>query len=136
MKKISVLIVALLLSVVSFSQSANRHNRGSRYDRSESVEYVYVANAEQVQAIVGYIKSLSFDDKKMDAAKLCVRICPIPLYGIEQIVKEFSFDDNRLEFLQYAFAYAPIKKDYHLLANSLTFNSNKDKLYEFLGYKN
>ncbi|MCQ2607862.1 MAG: DUF4476 domain-containing protein [Bacteroidales bacterium] len=136
MKKLPVFVVVLLLSVVSFAQSPCGHYHGETYERSRGEEHVYVANDEQVQAIVSYIKTLSFDDKKMAAAKLCVRICPVPLSCLEKIVKEFAFDDNRLEFLKYAYTYSPYKRDYYVLGNSLTFSSNKDKFYDFLNHKN
>lgn len=93
------------------------------------------ATPEQVMMMVDYIKSLSFDDKKVEAAMVFVRLKPIPAEGLARIAKEMSFDDNRLEFLKRAYDYCPNRQDYLVVLDVFSFKSNEDKMIEWMKHR-
>ena len=74
----------------------------------------------------------SFDDKKLEIAKLCVTIGYFCTADMAQMAKVFSFDDRRLEFLKYAYAYCLDKENYPMLRDSFSFQSNFDALLDYI----
>lgn len=92
----------------------------------------YMASCEQVDKVVRLISRSSFDDNKLEIAKVCVSLCPFSVSDLARIARLFSFDENRLEFLKYAYQYCPESEHYYVLRESFTFRSNADKLSRFI----
>ena len=76
-------------------------------------------------------KQLS-DDKKLEIANLCVTIGYFCTEDLARMASVFSFDDKRLDFLRYAYAYCTDKERYPLLKNCFTFSSNYDELMRYI----
>ena len=55
-----------------------------------------------MDAALNTLQNLSFDDKKLDIAKLCVVLGHFCVDDLARLAQVFSFDDNRLTFLIFA----------------------------------
>lgn len=88
------------------------------------------ATPEQLEAVMKALEAQSFDDKKMEVAKLCVFIGNFCTDDLARIARVFSFDESRLTFLIYAHPYCSDRERYPLLKDVFAFSSNYDKLLE------
>ena len=91
---------------------------------------VKVANAEQLQFALQVIGKQSYDDKRMEVAKLCVVLCPFPVRDLERMANCFTMEDRKVDFLIYAHKYCPDKENYYQLRHCLRYNSDYDKLMQ------
>ena len=98
---------------------------------------VHVANAEQVQFALQMIEKQSYDDKRMEVAKLCVTLCPFTVRDLARMAEKFTMEDRKVDFLIYAHKYCADKENYYTLCNVLRYRSDCDKLMERVqpGYK-
>lgn len=76
-------------------------------------------------------KQLS-DDKRLEIANLCVTIGYFCTDDLARMASVFSFDDKRLDFLRYAYAYCTDKERYPFLRDCFTFSSNYDELMRYI----
>lgn len=74
----------------------------------------------------------SFDDKKLEIAKLAVTLGHFCTDDLSRIASLFSFDDNRLTFLLYAHAYCEDPQHYPALRDVFTFQSHYDDMIRTL----
>ena len=116
----------------------NQHNHSSythdNKGREHGVEFrrEKPASPEQVKAIVKLMKDVSFDDKKLNVAKVCLSLRDVPVEGIRKMVKTLSFSDNKMELLKYAYDYCYDREHYFTLCEELSFSSDKDELLRFI----
>ena len=85
-----------------------------------------------MQIVMQVLKNQSFDDKKLEVAKMCAAIGSFCVRDLAQMAEEFSFDENRLEFFKFAYAYCVDPENYPMLRDSFSFKSNFDNLMEFI----
>ena len=90
------------------------------------------ASPEQVKAIVKLMKDVSFDDKKLNVAKVCLSLRDVPVEGIRKMVRTLSFSDNKMALLKYAYNYCYDRERYFTLCDELTFSSDRDELIRYL----
>ena len=90
------------------------------------------ASKEEVKMVVDIIRNTSFDSERLKIAKVCVVLRPMFAEDIAAIARCFSFDDNRLKFLKYAYPYCVDKENTLLLGRVFSFKSNEDKLYDYI----
>ena len=91
---------------------------------------VYMANAEQLQRALQVIEKQSYDDKRMEIAKLCVVLCPFPVRDLAKMANCFTMEDRKVDFLIFAHPYCPDKENYYMLRDALRYRSDYDKLME------
>ena len=72
----------------------------------------------------------SFDETKLEIARLCVTIGHFCTDDLANMATEFSFDENRLAFLKYAYPYCTDPERYPTLRDSFAFKSNFDNLMD------
>lgn len=147
MKKMIVALMCICCTSMAMAQHHHDSRRGDRHERPQ-VEYghgngrhqghqdyqvIYAASPEQVAYMMDFIKGESFDDRKLEAAKLCVTLCPVMVGDLARIASLFSFDDRKLEFLKYAYQYCPDREYYYTLRDAFSFSSNYDKLMDYIG---
>lgn len=98
---------------------------------------VRVANAEQVQRALQVIEKQSYDDKRMEVAKLCVVLCPFPVRELARMANCFTMEDRKVDFLIFAHPYCPDPENYYQLRDVLRYRSDYDKLMErvYPGYR-
>lgn len=88
--------------------------------------------SDQYANAIDAITSKMFRDDKMDMAKLVTKEKCLTNAQIRGIAKLFSFEDQSLEFVKYAYDHATEKSEYYMLADMFTFTSTKDELMAFL----
>lgn len=132
MKRYVFLSIACLATVLCFAQPPRGNHRNHGGGRPPRQERVICATPEQMGMVMKVLKDQSFDDKKADIAKLCVYMGTFCTSDIAQMAKLFSFDDNRLDFLKYAYQYCSDPQNYPTLRDCFSFSSNYDKLLEFI----
>lgn len=130
MKKLFLLACMTLLSAGMMAQHHHdRHDRGHGPGRRPIVE---CATGEELGITVQVLEAQSFDDKKLEIAKLAVVLGRFCTEDLARISKVFSFDDNRLAFFLYAYDYCEDPQNYPLLRDAFSFQSNYDKLMKTL----
>lgn len=93
----------------------------------------YPATKAQEDMVVKVIKKTSFDDNKLEIAKVCLALRPMSADCIMRIAKLFSFDDSRLKFLEYAYEYCYDKQGYCKMARKyFSFSSNYQELERYV----
>lgn len=88
------------------------------------------ASAEQLQWALQMIEKQSYDDKRMEVAKLCVVLCPFTTRDLGKMVDLFTMEDRKVDFLIFAHQYCPDKENYYYLRDKLRYRSDQDKLME------
>lgn len=73
------------------------------------------------------------DSNKLRMAKNYVASNPLTSEQIAGISREFSFDNNRLDFAKHAYANCYDKSNYFLLKDTFTFSSNYNSLLNHIG---
>ena len=142
MKKILILCLTALMSIGMMAQSPRHHdhNRGNNheYNRDYNRDYghharpVLCATPEQLSMTLQVVGNQSFDDKKLEIAKLAVTLGHFCTDDLARIASLFSFDDSRLTFLLYAYDYCEDPQHYPSLRDVFNFRSNYDKLRDAL----
>ncbi len=89
-------------------------------------------NASDFNAAKKTIAQSSFDDTKLKTAQSIVGSNCLSTDQVVQICNLFSFEDNKLAFAKYAYAYTTDPKNYFKVNNVFTFSSNKEELSEFI----
>lgn len=107
------------------NQGYGNHGRDDRF-------MVPPVKGEEAEMVIRLIKSLSFDDKRLETAKVCLALRPMFAEDIARIAKIFSFDDARLKLLEYAYPYCVDPENAELFSDLFTFRSNADKYFDFL----
>lgn len=87
---------------------------------------------EQMQKVMETLRKQDFDDKKLEVAKLSVTLCPFTTEDLARVATLFTFDDQRLEFLEYAYYYCADQENYFRLRRSFKFETSFDELMEHL----
>lgn len=138
MRKLFIILAAAMLATGAMAQGPhNRHHGGHSnhgYHHRPPVEQYYIecASAEQMQMVIQTLKAQSFDDKRLEIAKLCVTIGYFCTDDMAVMANTFSFDDNRLAFLKYAYNYCLDRENYPKLRNCFTFSSNYNELMDYI----
>lgn len=83
-----------------------------------------------MQMVINTLKKQSFDSGKREVADLCVVIGTFCVHDLARMAATFSFDDNRRQFLEFAYPYCVDPENYFLLREVFTFSSNYDKLVD------
>lgn len=141
-KKKTLLVLMLSMATIA-GMAQGRHpghresDRGHGRDHRQEQRYTRCATPEQMQMVMAVLENQSFDDKKLEVAKLCVNLGHFCVSDLAQIAGKFSFDDNRKKFLIYAYAYCEDPQNYYMLKESFSFRSNFDEMMETVmpGYK-
>lgn len=139
MKKTILIVLMAVMSVASMAQHHPEHHgdRGHGPGRHDNRHYVECATHEQMHMTLKVMGDQSFDDKKLEIAQLCVTLGHFCTDDLARMAALFSFDDNRLKFLQYAYPYCQDPQNYYSLREVFSFKSNFDTMMETLhpGYK-
>ena len=137
MKKIFLLLTAALFAIGMMAQPPHHHEsergRGHNHGHNPRPErHITCATQEQLSMTLHVIGQQSFDDKKLEIAKLAVTLGHFCTDDLARIVKLFSFDDSRLAFLLYAHAYCEDPQNYPALRDVFAFQSNYDEMMRTL----
>lgn len=83
------------------------------------------------------LDDLSFDDKRLEVANLCVVLGHFCTDDLARIAQKFSFDDNRKKFLIFAYDYCEDPQNYYYLHDVFDFESNFEDMMKAVmpGYR-
>lgn len=130
MKRFGLILGCLVLVAgVTWAQhgrGGHGHDRGRGHHRTE----YRCATPEQMHMVMRVLDNQSFDDKRLEVAQLCVVLGEFCVDDLARMASKFSFDDNRLQFLQYAYPYCVDPENYYYLRGCFSFESNFEKLME------
>ncbi|MDG1736098.1 MAG: DUF4476 domain-containing protein [Crocinitomicaceae bacterium] len=83
-------------------------------------------------SIMAAIDDESFDEGKMTLAKQATSKKCLTVDQIKQIMDEFSFSKNKLDFAKYAYTRCYNPDDYYQVNAAFDFSSDKEKLNEYI----
>ena len=81
------------------------------------------------------VESKPFSDDKMATARLATKDKCMTNEQIRSIARLFNFEEQTLEFLQYAYDLATEKSTYYTLNDVFKFMSSKEAFTKFLNSK-
>ena len=128
MKKLFFILLLALSTMTAGAQ--HRHDHNGPYDRGHERHRIECATREQMNMAMHVMSQQSFDDKKLEIAKLCVVLGHFCVEDLARLAGTFSFDDSRLTFLIFAYDYCENPQDYYALRDVFTFRSNFDTLMD------
>ena len=133
--KLFTLLFAVMASVGMMAQPPHHHEPGHGHGPGHQhgpapAHHIVCATPDQLSMTLQIVGNQSFDDKKLEIARLCVTIGRFCTDDLAMMATEFAFDDSRLLFLQYAYPYCTDPERYPLLQECFTFRSNYDKLIQ------
>ena len=134
-KKVLLLLAAAIMAVGMMAQPPHHHEPAHRPGSEHGHGHarpVLCATAEQMSMTLQVVGNQSFDDKKLEIAKLAVTLGHFCTDDLTQVAQLFSFDENRLAFLLYAHAYCEDPQNYPALRDVFKFQSNYDELIRTL----
>ncbi|MBO4587838.1 MAG: DUF4476 domain-containing protein [Bacteroidales bacterium] len=97
-----------------------------------AAEMMPVATPEEVARMVAQLKAESFDDNRMELAQAMVTSKLLTTADIRRMIGTFQFEDNKLDFAKYAYAYVADPENYFKVASDFTFASNKSDLLNYI----
>ena len=106
------------------------HGRGPAKEFPHEMRQAPCATPEQMQLVLKVLNNQSFDDKKLEIGKLCVVLGHFCTRDLALIAEQFSFDDNRKQFLIDAYPYCVDPENYYSLKEVFQFRSNFDEMME------
>ncbi len=128
MKKLFFILLLALSTMTAGAQ--HRHDHNGPHDRGYERHRIECATREQMNMAMHVMSQQSFDDKKLEIAKLCVVLGHFCVEDLARLAGSFSFDDSRLTFLIFAYDYCENPQDYYALRDVFTFRSNFDTLMD------
>lgn len=136
-KKLFILLAAAMVAVGMMAQPQHRHETGRGHGPGHGhnhghERHIVCATQDQLSMTLQVVGNQSFDDKKLEIAKLAVTLGHFCTDDLARVAQLFSFDDNRLTFLLYAHAYCEDPQNYPFLREVFDFQSNYDKLMQTL----
>jgi Domain of unknown function (DUF4476) len=78
------------------------------------------------------ISGSAFDDTKLSTAKTILSTNYVTTNQVMEICKLFSFEDNKLAFVKFAYNRTVDPNNYFKLGNVFVFSSNKEELNNFI----
>ena len=95
-------------------------------------EQMECATKEQMMQVMKVLQKESFDEDRTEIAKLCVIVGYFCTRDLAMMAETFGFDNNRLDFLRFAYPYCTDPQNYFMLRDCFTFKSNFDELMDYI----
>lgn len=137
MKKLFILTLSAMMAVGMMAQPPrhgdhrNGHGHKNHHEPPrQEVRYIEAATPEQVMLVLDVVGKQSFDDNKMEIAKLSVALASFRVEDLAKIANLFSFESNKVEFLKFAYQTCFDPENYYLLQDCLRFRSDYDNLMD------
>ena len=107
----------------------DKHHDG-RHQQTPPPPPVQIATEDQLQWALRILETQSFDEKRLEIAKLCVVLCPFTVRDLGRMAETFAMESNKLDFLKFAYRYCPDPENYPRLRDVLRFRSDFDTLMD------
>ncbi len=139
MKKI---IFALSMSLFMIPAMAQHHNdrhdnhHNDRHehhdDRHHPAPVIRIASPEEVALVRQLVHDLNSSWDQAKAVKTCMQLAPMRAEDLASVIHKISFDDAKMDVLEFCYPLCPNKERYSVAIEELSFHSNKDKMYKFI----
>ena len=93
-------------------------------------------NSGSFNRLLEAIENEPFDNGKLNVAKQAVALNHFNTEQVALIMDQFTFDNSKLEFSKLAYNKTVDKENYFLISSKFTFNSNANKLSEYISHSN
>lgn len=94
--------------------------------------HINVATPHEIDMLIQTLNQEPFDQGKLKAALFFVEHHYLYCEQIYMVAKRFTFDDNKLKFLEIAYDHCLDKGNYAYAAKALTFSGNRSKLFNYI----
>ena len=84
------------------------------------------------QSAKGSISSKTFEDSKLTIAKQIIQSNCLLSSQVKEIMLLFTFEDSRLDFAKFAYAYTLDLGNYYKVNDAFTFESSIDDLNKYV----
>jgi hypothetical protein len=112
------------------------HQNQPQPDRGHHSNGCYAAMpASEFAEAKEQVKKASFADDKIRIAKQITEANCLSVAQIKEIAKLFSFEDNKLDYLKFAYDFTFEKKKYYMVNDVLNFSSSKEELDNYIKSK-
>ena len=131
----------------TYSENSNEGNRERHHEHHNKDKYVLqgyngVYGCQMPMAVEDFesakksISSKSFEDSKLTIAKQIIQSNCLLSSQVKEVMMLFSFEDTRLTFAKFAYAYTLDLGNYYKLNDAFSFESSIDDLNNYIqGYK-
>jgi len=110
----------------------DRNNNDPRYDN----DYSQVMSNSSFLQLKEALRREWFENTRLSTAKDIIDKNYFTSQQVKEMVLLFTFENNRLDIAKYAYGKTVDKGNYFIMNDAFTFNSNKEKLSEYIrGYK-
>lgn len=116
-----------------FHGNFDYNRRDGRWD-PHSKEYIRPVDRHEVKMIIDMLKKISFDNQRVEVAKVCVTLRPVTTEDLFDMAKTFQFDNGRAQFLEYAMQYSIDPEKAYILQEAFSFRNNADNFFRSIGY--
>jgi hypothetical protein len=89
----------------------------------------------KIDKIKSVIEAESFSEDKMNVAKQATKNKCLTTAQVIEIAELFSFEDEKLAFVKYAYAYTYDVDNYYEINSIFDFSGTKDEFNKFLSTK-
>ncbi len=89
---------------------------------------------QRFKSMLEAIENESFDDGRLRVAKTVIRTnACLTAVQLRQMMNLFSFDENKVELAKFAWDYLYDLSNFHLIYDTLDFESSKEELEQYIG---
>jgi hypothetical protein len=105
------------------------------YPHGGCIEEIYMpqpVSTARFQNMLEVIKEQSFDNKRMNIAKMIMDMNFFTTNQIIEILNLLTFDNNKLEMAKYAYPHVIDRENYFLVSRKLIFDSHRKELNTYI----
>jgi hypothetical protein len=112
----------------------DRNDKNDKTDRDDDYDdnYSRSMSAQDFNMAKESLRKEWFENTRMTTAKQVIDRNNFTSQQVKELVLLFTFENNRLEIAKYAYGKTVDKEDYFIVNDAFTFNSNKEKLSEYI----
>lgn len=143
MKKIIFALAMSLFMIPAMAQHHDNHHdnhhdvhhddhHNHHDDRHHPAPVIRIASPEEVAIIRQLVHDLSSSWDQAKAVKTCMQLAPMRAEDLASIIHMISFDDSKMDVLEFCYPLCPNKEKYTIAIEELSFRSNKEKMYKFI----
>lgn len=112
----------------------DRDDRNDKTDRDDDYDdnYTRSMSAQDFNMAKESLRKEWFENTRMTTAKQVIDRNNFTSQQVKELLLLFTFENNRLEIAKYAYGKTVDKEDYFIVNDAFTFNSNKEKLSEYI----
>lgn len=92
----------------------------------------HVLSAAEFEEVYATIERESYDKTRLNVAKQVVEANKMTAKQIEQIMKLFSFEGNKLEFAKFAYPFCLDPNKYYLVNEAFSYDGSKQELNDYI----